>query len=554
MSTPNSTIKFYKVPALSPNYRDTFFFSDKTAQSNYFDGTSNVKGLSGSQYTRITNNQVKVPYPHSEMLEYNYMLIKNARWGENDSNTGKNYYCFITACEYVSDFCSLITFEVDVMQTYFVGGSYSDIKEAFVERCHSTSDNLFENREPEPFTIQNYTVDEQLIDHISCDVVIGLVKGTKYKFSASDTEHTANAYPYLDSNVYGGGEYFAFNIDNGTELATLRYFLESVIDLGGTEESIIDFFVVPHSFTSSPNARTIYNESGGSNTIDVSSLRPTTSTTLSGHPVENKKLFNYPFTKLNVVASNGSNIELLFEEFPSSGTIEFKEKGCWYGGGEALLQPMNYSTDSAVTENYSFGLVINDFPKCSWSGNAFAQWTNQKLTGSLMRIGSNAVSGAVGSALSSTVSPVIGGLQAVRTVGSAITDIGSLIADGIDAWKKPNPIYNVPNTTSIALAHDFLGWIFQRESLSKAEAEQIDNYFTMFGYAQNKIMNIGTYLTGVMGSGGRPKFAYLKTKGFSMKGSFPSEYKMKINEILDSGITFWKSTATVGDYSGNTLS
>ena len=215
---------------------------------------------------------------------------------------------------------------------------------------------------------------------------------------------------------------------------------------------------------------------------------------------------------------------------------------------------MNYSTDSAVTENYSFGLVINDFPKCSWTGNAFAQWSNQKLTGSLMRIGSSAVSGAVGSALSTTVSPVVGGLQAVRTVGTALTDIGSLIADGIDAWKKPNPIYNVPNTTTIALAHDFLGWIFQRESLSKAEAEQIDNYFTMFGYAQNKIINIGTYLTTVMGSGGRPKFAYLKTKGFSMKGSFPSEYKMKINEILDSGITFWKSTATVGDYSSNTLS
>ena len=553
MSTPNSTIKFYKVPALSPNYRDTFFFSDKTAQSNYFDGTTNVKELSGSQYTRITNNQVKVPYPHSEMLEYNYMLIKNARWGENDSNTGKNYYCFITACEYVSDFCSLITFEVDVMQTYFVGGSYSDIKEAFVERCHSTSDNLFENREPEPFTIQNYTVDEQLKDSIDCKVVIGIIQGTDYKYAHSTQTFTAEAYNYLDNEIYCGGQYFAFDIDGGTERDDLQAFLDQIIS-DGNEEKIIDFYVVPSTFTLSSSARAIVNEGGGSRTIDASSLRPTTSTTLSGHTVENKKLYNYPFTKLNVVASNGSNMELLFEEFIDGTNIKFKERGCWYGGGEALLQALDYSTSTGVSEHYGIGLIINDFPKCSWVGNNFAQWSNQKLTGSLMRIGSNAVSGAVGSALTSTVSPVIGGLQAVRTVGSAISDVGSLIADGIDAWKKPNPIYNVPNTTSLALAHDFLGWIFQRESLSKAEAEQIDNYFTMFGYAQNKIMNIGTYLTDVMGSGGRPKFAYLKTKGFSMKGSFPSEYKMKINEILDSGITFWKSTATVGDYSSNSLS
>lgn len=551
MSTPNSTIKFYKVPALSPNYRDTFFFSDKTAQSNYFDGTSNVKELSGSQYTRITNNQVKVPYPHSEMLEYNYMLIKNARWGENDSNTGKNYYCFITACEYVSDFCSLITFEVDVMQTYFVGGSYSDIKEAFVERCHSTSDNLFENREPEPFTIQEYTVDEQSKSTISTKVVIGIVNGTPYEEFTGNPD-TAVGGTYLDKTVYAGAEYKVYDMSTSSDMDRLTRILTSLV---GSSEAIVGFYVVPNSaFIDSQRTGAITDDGGGSRTIDISSLRPTTGTALSGHTVVNKKLYNYPFTKLNVVASNGSSMELLFEEFTDGTNVKFKEKGNWYGGGEAIIQPMNYSTHTGITENYSFGLVINDFPKCSWSGDSYSTWENQKMAGSLTRLGTGAIGTAVSTLLTGAMSPIIGLGMAGRNVGGYISDVGSFVADSIDASKKPNPIYNVNSSTCLALAQDFIGWIFQRESLSKAEAEQIDNYFTMFGYAQNKIMNIGTYLTDVMGSGGRPKFAYLKTKGFSMKGSFPSEYKMKINEILDSGITFWKSTATVGDYSSNSLS
>ena len=169
----------------------------------------------------------------------------------------------------------------------------------------------------------------------------------------------------------------------------------------------------------------------------------------------------------------------------------------------------------------------------------------------MTRMGADTVSGVIGTILAGSISPFIGGIQAVRTATSLIQDMSSMIADGIDASKKPTPIYNVPNSSSLALAQGFLGWIFQRETLSKAEAEQLDDYFTMFGYAQNKIKNIATELATVLTA--RPKFTYLKTKGFSVKGHFPSEYKNEFNEVFNNGITFWKTSATVGDYSGNTV-
>ena len=182
MSTPCSTLEFFKVPALSPNYRDTYYFNDATAQYNFFHSTSNPKQLLYSQFTRVSNNQVKVPFPQTEMIEYNYMLIKNARGYETDTPTGKSFYCFITNCEYVSDMCTLITFKVDVIQSYIVQAT---LNESFVERCHVFSDNRYEHREPEPFTVANYTVDKRVFKELELYVVLGLVSGTEITIGGS---------------------------------------------------------------------------------------------------------------------------------------------------------------------------------------------------------------------------------------------------------------------------------------------------------------------------------------------------------------------------------
>lgn len=546
MSTPNSTIEFYKVPALSPTYRDTYYFNDATAQYNFFHGLS-PKTLSGSQITRVSNNQVKVPYPSSEMLEYNYMMIRNARYGENSSNTGKRFYCFITNVEYVSDMCSLITFEVDVIQTYIVS---STINEAFVERCHTNTDTMFGNREPEPFTVQNYTVDKQSISTISCKVVIGIVNGQPYEQYAG-TPETAVGGCYLSDRVFSGSEMKVFDMDSSTDMDKLKQILTSLI---GFEDAITSMYIVPSSaFSGSQSSGSISNVGGGSQDYTLSAFTPTQATALSGYVPTNKKLYNYPFTKLVVSSSSGDEMELLFEEFPANTQPKFRERGSWYGGGEAVLHPLDYSltsSGSSSEENLSLGLSINDFPKCSWSGNSYKEWENQKL---LARMTDTALSGLgnvlTGVLVSSTISPTIGGLQMASGVSRMISDISNTVSEGIEASKKPNKIYGASQSSSLAISQNRLGWYFYRVTLSKAEAEQIDNYFTMFGYAQNKIMNIRTYLNGTT----RPKFCYLKTKGFSVKGNIPSIYKDKFNAIFDNGITFWKTTATVGDYSNNTV-
>ena len=133
--------------------------------------------------------------------------------------------------------------------------------------------------------------------------------------------------------------------------------------------------------------------------------------------------------------------------------------------------------------------------------------------------------------------------------GSIIKNFGGIIADDLEASKKPNIVQNNNIDAESAISHNMFGFTAMRYSLSKAEAEEIDNYFTMFGYAYNKIMNVRDYLE----NSARPRFRYIKTAGFNVQGDFPANYKLKCDEVFNNGITFWETTATVGEYDNNDL-
>ena len=72
-------------------------------------------------------------------------------------------------------------------------------------------------------------------------------------------------------------------------------------------------------------------------------------------------------------------------------------------------------------------------------------------------------------------------------------------------------------------------------------ARIIDQYFSRFGYAQHKIdtPNIRA----------RDRWTYVKTVDCNVHGNLPSEAISQIQNIFDSGITWWADTENVGNYS-----
>lgn len=558
MSTPFSKVILYKVPALSPTYRDTYNFANTTARDVFF-LTKSPKLLSPSQVTRITNNQIKVPYPTDVVREYNYMSIQNQR-RDDTTSTGPGdriYYCFITNAEYISDLCTLITFEVDVIQTFYLEAEFGN---SFVERTHTDTDVLFDNREPEPFGVQDYTVDQQIIHTIFTYIVIGIAAGTTISIDGGSTTHVCESNEYLGNRVYSGSEFWIFDMTVSADVLKLENIIDYLVN-DGKIEAITDFFVVPTcAYAGTTGARIVLTSMGGSNNFAESAIVPTSSTPVSGYTPVNKKLHNAPFTMLRVISPNGQKMELKFEEFIAH-LPTFKERGSWLGGGTAMLQATNYNTTTTYG-HFDYMLSLNEFPKCSYASDSYAQWNAQKAGAEVASTATNVLGNLISTALLALASGYTGGATSGAMVANAATtlsaihmgsqfvkDMGGMVADGIEASKKPNVVYNTSIGSGLIISQNFLGWIFERISLSEPEAKQIDDYFTMFGYAYNKIMNVKNHII----NSARPKFCYIKTKGMSVQGNFPSEYKMTINDIFDNGITFWKSSATVGDYSNNAV-
>lgn len=555
MSTPCSVIEFYKVPALSPNYRDSYYFNNATVQYNFFHSTTGIKTLSNSQFTRITNNKVKVPYPQTEMIEFNYMLIKNARGNETTTPTGKSFYCFITNVEYVSDMCSLITFEVDVIQTFIVNAT---LKESFVERCHADSDNLNEHREPEPFTIENYTADASATNEYDFYCFVGIVAGTEISYNGQTYDRTTETHTYSFrgntsqiQTVYSGVEYLGFDLNASSQSfggADLQRMINKLI-IEGKTDAIVDMFAVPKcaytdGFVYSHSVKDVITGTTGY-VWNLISLKPSAGTQISGYTPTNNKLYNYPYSFLRIINAVGDTLDLKWEEFSSNPSLE--DYGSWYGGGNITSYAYGYEGISGANRNYK--ITLTNFPEFPFINDIYKEWKAQKMGSEILSSGLGFVGGTVASLGLAAINPVLGALSEARTVGSLISNDGGIVAEAIEADKKPNEVKNYKTTPENAICTGMFNLCAFRMSLSKPEAEQIDNFFTMFGYALNKVINVRTYLN----NSKRAKFCYIKTKGFSVQGNFPSEYKTKFNEVFNSGITFWKTNATVGDYSNNNI-
>ena len=82
---------------------------------------------------------------------------------------------------------------------------------------------------------------------------------------------------------------------------------------------------------------------------------------------------------------------------------------------------------------------------------------------------------------------------------------------------------------------------FLIQKIRKHHAQTVDDYFTMYGYQTNrvKVPNVSS----------RPYFNYVQTIDVNIKGGIPADQMERLKAVYNNGVTLWKSTATIGDYS-----
>lgn len=488
---PNSSIRILKGVALNSSYNHTIYFSNRTAQTNWFLSKS-VSPLSKDNYTYLReNNSLWVELTVDQLLGCNYIMYRNT------SHENKWFYAFINSIEYVNELTSRIYIENDVLQTWMF--EY-ELLDSFVEREHSLTDNIGDNTIPENLELGQYIIkDTQKTGVLSTNNKI-VVAGTVDKDGN-------NAFGQGVGGSYSGLHYNVFDY-----VSEVNDYIELLTN-ANKSESIVSIFMCTDFFDTITGL--------GSEVININK----NIYDIDGYIPKNKKLFCFPFNFLHVSNSTNNSMDLRYEFFSDS-ACNFTLWGEMSCNPTALLYPRNYK---GIAENKNEKLSLNGYPQCSYSTDTYKVWLAQNAVTSSIQL-----AGSVAGSFSNGVTPV--------GVFNAVTNIASAVAKTEEIYSRP-PQSKGNNDASVTFSIGDLDFWFYRMTITAEFAKIIDEYLWSYGYATKRIKkpNINS----------RPNWNFVKTIGCNLKGNLPNTDITKIKAIFDNGITFWKNGDNIGNYSLN---
>lgn len=137
---PASQIVLYENVPFDNTYTDTLYSENVQEQINWFNQYAHHT-FNALTYQRHTRNTCRIQATADDLYNVNYMIFSNPAYGT------KRFFAFVTAVEYINNVTTEITYELDVMQTYF--HDYT-LEPCFVEREHTSDDTIGHNIATEP--------------------------------------------------------------------------------------------------------------------------------------------------------------------------------------------------------------------------------------------------------------------------------------------------------------------------------------------------------------------------------------------------------------------
>lgn len=554
----------------SNNYEDTLYFNNLSEQAAFFKQKVAESGniiFPKQSYQRHSKNSLRILANAEMIMDCNYLMFQNKGHG----GIPKWFYAFITNVEYVNENTTDIYYEIDEIQTWLWGLT---LGQCFVEREIPVSDAIFSNLVPESLECGEYEIGS----YFPIDL------GEPYYLLQSCTDalgHNTitfcNGFPsticYYTTPVY----------DEATDPTQTRIFrlldawLNNLQD--NNPENIINISIIPKKLADTVGR---YDEQGQitrGEILDEEIDVPTAGfATFHGYRPKNKKLFTYPYTMMRVSNNAGQIVDYKLENFMRTDPTDlnqsfgFKLTGIANGLPSIALTPLDYNgmyTDMQLI-NIDNAVIMTNFPTAPWVCDTYRAYLAQNKASITTSVLSSIVKGA-SDALSSYLT--LGNAQSLLSVysgktGKQVNDVGILsaerminnsnfgVAGGLsdsvgsitsalakisDAKRSGDSAYGLTNADMLLVSIGRQRFDLYCYSIKPEMAKIIDDYFSMYGYAQHKVKipNINS----------RPYWNYTKTKGCILKGSCPAPSKSNISAIFDKGIRFWKKNEQIGDYS-----
>lgn len=546
---PNSNIRILKNCPLDTSYDHTIYWSSLTNQINYFMSLTKYS-FTEQTYTRVNKGSIRVERKAEDLYDCNYLMFQNASFGN------KWFYAFITSVEYVNNVTSEITFQIDVMQTWFF--DYT-LKECFVEREHSATDNIGENIIDEPVSIGDYKIAGiQDFTEISPTVMVVACtitdSGSKY-YNGHSFNGVFSGYNYIGWTKQG----YYVDPDTG-EVDTAR----NIRDWIGTiqaDPSKTDFismiFTMPKVFFTGYDDTT-----GGGLPKTVSKSISKKYNDIDGYIPKNKKLFTYPYNFLQVTNNMTATADFRYEFFSGS-SCTFNASGSTTVAPEIALYPKNYKGSergSSIQFDPSETLYLSNYPQLTWQTDVCSAWLAQIMSSVQNTAVDGLISGVgIGMARYGQKGKTLTSANSSQATGSmyfgrgfakglrgelrkSADDIVDSLKDGFNYLTTPNQVHGADCGAGISrLARNRYTYTFVNKQITHQYAKTIDDFFTVYGYA--------TKLTKVPNTHSRPHWNYVETRNCVITGSVPADDMKDICDIYDHGITFWKHGSEIGNYS-----
>lgn len=565
---PNSQVWFCSNIPFDMGYRHTKLYSSKAEQFTDISGKS-VFTVANCSYFR-DSKRIRVTIPMAIAYTVNYLIYKNTNF-EN-----KYFYAFVTSCNYVNNEVCEFTFEIDVIQTWMFD---YEIRPSFVVRQHIANDAIGASLTEESFEIGDPIVAKSFADPNSRNFKICVLTSFKATYDSATGKYTyTTAEGKYYGKTYSGLEMNFFGTDQSA-----NGFIKSVVE-DGKSDGIVAIFMCPEMMVDNPTqvskiAINLYPF----NEVDQASAENNyyESNLFQGYVPRNKKLYQYPYRFVKVLNGRGGAAIYKWE---NSGSKSPEGKNMLsfrlYAGGcsnpELILSPTYNGELSVLNPSPSYSLTNGGSIQCSWSSDAYKAWlaqnqgqlqyldTHRTLT--LARgvvdtfLGGNATDASWSYPSTSALDKLSGGdfvpvfnpskpvgsSNSVRTAANTLIDWSDQIARKTAILKDHEVLPPEAHiaTTAGQLAQDSgkSGFTIQCCCIRKEYAQIIDDYFDMFGYSVNKVVQTINRHT-------RQHFNYIKTMGCLIKGTLPGEDKYRIEKIYDNGITFWHTNLDlIGNY------
>lgn len=555
---PATVGRLIKSIDFGPDYEHVVLFNTPDEQYQYF-AAKEGKSFARHSYNRITQGRIKLNVGIGDVTGYSYLMFRNA---EHDTRW---WYAFVDTIEYVGEQCVEVRYSIDVMQSYMF--SY-DLGECFVEREHSVTDAIGENLVPEDVDLGPYVYGSSVSPVVSDE----RESNTAGELTMNDLCLVLVYNPAMfdiDLALAGFTDVFSENIFSGVyqgvRFAVLDMFANSSFTVGNIENAdkimalvntatfggFICAFMFPRMFIPSDKFK---SEPMFDNTrYHMTLTRPST---FSGYTPKNNKMYTSPFIMANLSNHRGSNKDFAFElcgnisdDTVVSSTMGFAVEGNLSATPSVMAYPLLYLGKSQFIEG---AVIIDDYPQATWGADGLTEWMSNNLFRTAIMAGAAGLAGLPAAGASAGLSSYVAGAGTAYTkaqmAGMALSKASWSYpalrgaADAFYAATSSGQTYgNVAGDVVFgnATGREITARI---KRITEDSARRIDKYFTRYGYATRQVK--------VPNRDSRPYWNYVKCQGTTLVNvEMPSAAADIIRSIYDGGVTFWRPTATIGDYS-----